>query len=199
MGRTPSVTGLRACGPGRVEVHLDGAPWRRVPLDAAVAARLSVGVALDRERARELNRALRRARALTKATRLLRAGMHTSVTLDRRLDAGGVGETERRATIGTLRRAGLLDDARTARARADWLVDRGAGDAMIAADLAERGLDAAAVEATLAELRPERERATAIVARRGATPATLRRLAARGFAEETLEPFVAAVSGEGVG
>jgi SOS response regulatory protein OraA/RecX len=62
---------------------------------------------------------------------------------------------------------------------------------MIRADLAEHGVPAEAIAAALEELDPEPVRADRILAGRGATEKTLRRLSARGFAEETLEPLIA--------
>jgi hypothetical protein len=50
----------------------------------------------------------------------------------------------------------------------------------------------AELESALAGLEPERERAAALVARRGATPATARLLAGRGFDEELVAALVAA-------
>ena len=40
---TPVVTALRARGPGRVAVELDGRPWRVLPLEAVYAGSLAVG------------------------------------------------------------------------------------------------------------------------------------------------------------
>ena len=53
------VTALHERPRGRVEIQLDGAPWRLVPADAVVRSGLSVGRALDRETARTLGRELR--------------------------------------------------------------------------------------------------------------------------------------------
>jgi hypothetical protein len=57
------ITALREKPRGRVEIHLDGEPWRLVPADAVVRAGLAVGRTLDRATARDLGRELRRARA----------------------------------------------------------------------------------------------------------------------------------------
>ena len=59
----PVVSGLRELPSGRVAVELDGARWRTVPAEVVVRVRLGVGEELDRPRARELARELRRARA----------------------------------------------------------------------------------------------------------------------------------------
>jgi hypothetical protein len=48
------ITALREQPRGRVEVDLDGAPWRLVPTEAVVRTGLTVGRTLDRETARTL-------------------------------------------------------------------------------------------------------------------------------------------------
>ena len=50
------VTALRERPRGRVDVELDGAPWRTLPADAVVRSGLLVGRALDRPTARTLAR-----------------------------------------------------------------------------------------------------------------------------------------------
>ena len=66
-GVMPVVSGLRELPSGRVAVELDGARWRTVPAEVVVRVRLGVGEELDRPRARELARELRRARAVDTA------------------------------------------------------------------------------------------------------------------------------------
>ena len=83
----PVVTALRERPRGRVEIELDGAPWRLVPTDAVVRSGLFVGRALDRETARSLGRELRRAEALTRALRALTARDRSRRALDERLGA----------------------------------------------------------------------------------------------------------------
>ncbi len=73
-GVTPVVTGLRERKRGRVAVELDGEPWRVLPAGAVVRAGIAIGSRLDRPTARELARAVRRARALAAASRSLAAG-----------------------------------------------------------------------------------------------------------------------------
>ena len=85
----PVVTALRARGPGRVAVELDGAPWRVVPLEAVYGAGLAVGGTLDRPTARTLGRELRRLGAQAVALRALRARDHTAASLEQRLAARG--------------------------------------------------------------------------------------------------------------
>jgi len=76
--------------------------------------------------------------------------------------------------------------------RARVLAERGKGDAAIRFELERAGVGMAELEAALASLDPEHERAAALVARRGATPATARLLAGRGFDEELVAALVAA-------
>jgi SOS response regulatory protein OraA/RecX len=96
------------------------------------------------------------------------------------------------AVVAELRQTGLVDDARFAEERARVLAEKGKGDAAIRFDLERAGVGTAELEAALGTLEPERERAAALVARRGASPATARLLAGRGFDEELVAALVAA-------
>jgi SOS response regulatory protein OraA/RecX len=196
----PVVTALRARGPARVEVHLDGSLWRVVPLACVADARLAVGVALDRERARTLNRSLKGQRALGVALRALRATDHTRASLDARLAQRGVGEEERTTVLSIVERAGLVDDERLAAGRAETLARRGYGDAAILADLERRGVAETAARTAVGALDPESVRASRVLVssgRRGLSAA--RFLATRGFGDDTLEGLVAVDGGEGLG
>jgi SOS response regulatory protein OraA/RecX len=183
----PIVTALREQPRGRVEIQLDGAPWRLVPVDAVVRTGLVVGRALDREAARTLARELRRADALARAGRALRPRDRSRWALEHRLAGAGVPAPARVAALDTLERAGLVDDARTATSRARSLAERGFGDAAIRYHLEREGLAAELVERALAELEPERDRARALVARRGVEPRTARWLAGKGFDPSSVE------------
>ena len=99
---------------------------------------------------------------------------------------------ERADALATLERIGYVDDERFARTRAESLAERGSGDALIRHDLEQRGIAAEHVEAALAELEEERERAARIIRRRGPGAKTARYLASRGFGNEALEAAVAA-------
>ena len=187
----PVVTALRARGPGRVSVDLDGRPWRILPLEAVVKGRLAVGVGLDRTSARALRRELRRLEARDVALRALRARDHTTASLEQRLADRGTAAAVRRETVAAVQRAGLVDDQRFAGGRAALLASRGAGDLLIADDLERHGVPADAARAAIDELEPERARAARIIAARGASPQTARRLAAKGFSEAAFEPLVA--------
>lgn len=191
MAAAPRVTGLRQRGAARIEIELDGASWRVVPLVALQQTALAVGSALDRGAARELGRALRRHRALSVAVGALRGRDHTTASLARRLAARGVRPAERSETLAVLGRAGLVDDTRFAHDRAALLARRGGGDRRIAFDLERQGVAAELAAAAIAALEPERERAQRIVDERGRTAKTLRALAAQGFSEEALEGLVA--------
>jgi hypothetical protein len=96
---------LRERPRGRVEIELDGAPWRLVPADAVVRANLLVGRELDRETARALGRELRRAAALGVATRALRHRDLSRRRLEERLAGRGAAAPARRDALETLERA----------------------------------------------------------------------------------------------
>jgi regulatory protein len=194
-----TVTALRIAGRQRVAVELDGAPWRTLPLEAVVRAGLANGVVLDRVRARELGRQLRRLAALQTAATALRRGDRSARELEQRLGWRGIAPVEQERTLATLRSAGLVDDGRLARERARSLASRASGDALIRDDLERRGIGPAEIEAALAGLDPEVERAAAVVARRGPSARTARYLASRGFGEEALALSVAAEDDATVG
>jgi len=191
-----TVTALRERRRGRVEVELDGEPWRVVPVDAAVRAGLAVGRALDREVARALGRELRRAEALGRATRALAARDRSRRELEARLERAGVPAATRDEALATLERAGLVDDARMAHLRAEALVRRGYGDAAIRAALDREGIGPELVEEALAALEPEPQRARRLLEREGAGRRELRRLAARGFDPDTLAEVAGFADGE---
>jgi SOS response regulatory protein OraA/RecX len=104
-----------------------------------------------------------------------------------KLEAHGIETAEAADAVERLRAAGYVDEGRFARDRAESLAGRGWGDAGIRHDLERQGCTDDAVQAALASLEPERERARGLVARLGAGPRTARRLAAKGFAYESLE------------
>jgi len=125
------------------------------------------------------------------ATRALRHRDRSVRDVEARLERAGVDEARRAEALEMLERLGYVDDDRFARTRAATLAARGRGDAAIRFDLERAGVEAEAVETAIAALDPELERARAVVARDGATPRTARRLAARGFARDTLEAAIA--------
>ena len=190
----PTVTALRDDRRGRVAVELDGAQWRVLPVEVVVRAGIVAGQVLDRPALRLLRRELRRAEALRVAGRALRRRDLSRRALADRLERAAVAPAAAEESLATLTRAGLVDDARVARARAQALADRGYGDEAIRHRLAEDGLGEHAEDA-LGAPEPESERAVAIVGRRGTGPRTARYLASRGFGEDTVE----AAAGEAFG
>lgn len=183
----PVVTSVRHAGTGRVAVELDGLPWRVLPVEAAARSGLDIGVPVDRPRARRLRTELRRSEALDAAIRSLRFRDHSRRSLADRLVRSRVDLAASEDALGTLERLGLLDDSRSAQARATALADRGTGDLLIRADLERRGFQPADVAGAVDALTPEAMRAERIVARHGASARTFRRLLAKGFASEVLE------------
>jgi SOS response regulatory protein OraA/RecX len=183
----PVVTGLHERPRDRVEVELDGVPWRLVPAEAVVRTGLSVGRALDREAARTLGRELRRAEALGVAVRALRYRDQSRRRLEERLSRRGMRVEAQEDALAALERAGLVDDGRVASSRAEVLAARGYGDAAIRFALEGEGLAAEHVAEALAGLEPEAVRAGKLLDRRGRGPASVRWLASRGFDPGTLE------------
>lgn len=184
MSRT--VSALRERPRGRVDVELDGEPWRALPAEVVVRCGLAVGCRLDRETARMLARELRRSRALARALRLLSAHDRSRGELEARLSQTRLPAAARDEALRALDRGGLVDDERVAATRAAALARRGYGDAAIRSDLRRRLLSSDAVDAALAGLEPEHERARQVVREARDRRAALRRLAARGFDRDVL-------------
>lgn len=103
------------------------------------------------------------------------------------------------AALVRLRDSGLLDDARYAQARASALAARGAGDELVRQDLERAGVATEHVEAALATLEPEHERAGEILRRRGASARTARYLRSKGFDHEVVRALVANGHGSELG
>ena len=185
MPRT--VTALRAKGAASVDVEVDGAVWRRVPVEAAVAAGLAPGIVLDRRRLRRLRSELRRVEAVDAAARALRHRDLAASRLEHELARRGVAPRERRTTIEGLESAGLLDDRRLAHGEARRLAKRGYGDAAIRWRLEQAGLADEVVSEAVAALEREIERARKIVEAEGLSARTARMLSRRGFGEDAVE------------
>jgi SOS response regulatory protein OraA/RecX len=192
----PRVTGLLERRGGRVAVEVDGAPWRTLPLDAAVRAELRVGVELDRPRLRLVRQELRRTEALAWAVRALRRRDLSARALDRRLEHAGLQAEERRSALATLERAGLLDDERFAFSRAQALAGRRYGDEAIRWLLEREGVHGELAARAVEALDPEPERAAAVAAERGRGRATVAYLARRGFAEDTVAAVLGGADGD---
>ena len=186
-----TVTRIRKTSSGRVSIELDGTPWRTVPTEAAVTAGLAPGVELDRQRVVALRREIRRLESLDTALRALRSRNRSRAEIDVRLEGRGVRPRERAATLETLVRTGLVDDERFAVERGAALAARGAGDALVEADLERLGLDRDVIRNALARLDPEVDRAAALVRRRGAGPTTAAYLSRKGFSVDTVESVIA--------
>jgi SOS response regulatory protein OraA/RecX len=193
----PTVTALRERKRGRVAVELDGRSWRVLATDAVVRAGLAVGRTLDRETARQLAREVRRAKAMAAAARSLSGSDRSTRALGERLARAGHSAAAREEALASLGRAGVLDDARVAESRAQHLARRGYGDAAILADLGRRLIPPEVAAETVAALEPERDRARRLLAGESLTPATVRRMSARGFSRDTLEDVTASVALEG--
>ena len=137
--------------------------------------------------------------ALDQALRALRHRDRSTVEIDRYLESRGITYDERQKALETLVRTDLIDDRRYAERRAQSLADRGAGDALIRHELARAGLDPDVVDDALVFLRPERERAEEIVARRGTGPKTARYLAGKGYSYDVVESVIAPSPREALG
>jgi SOS response regulatory protein OraA/RecX len=185
--RPPTLTAVRRVRPGRVALEVDGARWRVVPDEVVLRCGLASGIELDRPLLRALRRELRRAEALGLAARTV---ARRDVSIDRlreKLRARGVRGDVADGAVTTLAKAGIVDDTRTAAARARSLADRGWGDAIVAARLDAEGFLAADVQAAVAALPPERERAEELAAGVGDRRGAWTLLARRGFDGETVE------------
>jgi regulatory protein len=184
------VTALHPERRDRVRVDLDGEPWRTLPATAVVSAGLRVGGALDRERARELGRSLRRFEALDAAGKALTHRERSTAELEARLEQRGVRPSDRAAAVETMARLGYVDDDRIATDRARSMASRGFGDEAIRFDLEGRGIDTELIASAIEQLVPEADRARAIVARSESDIKAARSLAAKGFSSETIEAAV---------
>jgi regulatory protein len=184
----PRVTALTSEVVGtQVGVELDGVPWRRIPLEVAVRVGLAAGSELQRPELRALRRELRRAEALDVATKALVHRDRSRASLRARLGAAGIAPWAAEQALDTLERAGIVNDERFARARAEALAKRGRGDALIREELLAAGIPESDVVEAIAALEPECERAVRAAATRGESPATARWLGRRGFGQDAIE------------
>jgi len=183
----PEITGLREISTSDVLVELDGAPWRKIPLSAAARAGLSIGKRIEREDLRLLGRELRRAEALTKATRMLARRPLPRALLEERLEKKGVAPVALEEAVSVLEQAHYLNDHAYSLDRAESLAERGYGNAAIRYILEQERVESELVAEALAALEPELKRAQALLAGAADTRRVLRRLATRGFSAETLE------------
>lgn len=192
----PEITGLREVSASQVLVEFDGAPWRKIPLTAAARAGLSLGKRLEREDLRLLGRELRRADALTKATRMLARRPLPRALLEERLEKRGVALVAREQAVEALERAQYVNDRSYALGRAQGLAERGYGDAAIRHILEQERVSSELIEGAVASLEPEPERARAIAGSIPDRKRLLGRLARRGFDYDTVEQIAAEKGGE---
>ena len=132
--------------------------------------------------------------AVDVAARALARRDRSETDVRRILARKGVSDVEAEEALERLRGLGALDDARFAAGRATGLAERGYGDAGIAARLARDGVEREHVDAAIGALAPERDRAAALVARRGVTLRTARWLAGRGFSSDSIESGVPGIA-----
>jgi SOS response regulatory protein OraA/RecX len=132
--------------------------------------------------------------AVDVAARALARRDRSETDVRRILARKGVSDVEAEEALERLRGLGALDDARFAAGRATGLAERGYGDAGIAARLARDGVEREHVDAAIGALAPERDRAAALVARRGVTLRTARWLAGRGFSSDSIESAVPGIA-----
>jgi regulatory protein len=124
------------------------------------------------------------------AARALRRRDRSRRDVDERLQRAGVADDARSETLDRLERIGYLDEERFAASRAAALADRGQGDEAIRADLEAQGVDGEQIDAVLAGLQTEHERARALVERLGASARTANQLLRKGFAPELVEELL---------
>ena len=130
-------------------------------------------------------------RALDKGIRALSRRELSQVELRARLERAGLDADEAEGVVMRLRELGYQSDERTAQERARVLAARKLGDAAIRADLESRGLGEATVDAAVAGLPPEAERA-GLVATRLSGDKLVRTLQRKGFCADTIEGVVGA-------
>jgi regulatory protein len=121
------------------------------------------------------------------AARALRHRDRSRRQVEERLERAGVEDVARADALETLERVGYVDDGRFAAGRAAALAARGYGDEAIRQLLHGEGVAAELAEAAVGALEPERERATRLVERLGASARTAAQLQRKGFGEESVE------------
>jgi SOS response regulatory protein OraA/RecX len=105
----------------------------------------------------------------------------------------GAAPEEAGQAVERLRQAGYVDDGRYASSRAKALARRGYGDEAVRFELEREDVSPDDVDAALASLQPERERALSLLHTAKTPPAAIRRLAAKGFSRDSIEAALAAV------
>jgi SOS response regulatory protein OraA/RecX len=131
------------------------------------------------------------ATALEAAAKALARRDRSAADLTAYLERRGTAAEDAAAAVERLRHAGYVNDGRYATTRAEVLAERGYGDEAVRFELERDGLGADEIEAALATLAPERERALAALQRAKTPLAAIRRLAAKGFGADSLEAALA--------
>ena len=127
---------------GRVDVYADGEYLMSVSEDAAVEARLRVGMEIDEASLSAIERSSQLARAKNKAYDYLSYGDMSEKKLFDKLCRFGFSEEIALECVDELRRAGYIDNARYASALADSLANsRLYGPRRIIQELRQRGID----------------------------------------------------------
>jgi regulatory protein len=132
-----------------------------------------------------------REQAVDLAVRALARRDHSTQSLRAKLERAGFDADACDEAVEGLIRAGYLDDARFAQARAEALAARGYGDEWIRSDLEAQGVSRDTAEEAVGTLAPECERAIREQARLGRGARTAAALRRRGFSEDALESVLA--------
>jgi regulatory protein len=164
-----------------------------VPDAAVVDCGLAKGVRLERPLLREIRRSLHRADALAAAGRTLKRRDASRRRVAERLARAGVAPAAREEALTALESAGVLDDERFARSRAEALADRGWGDRAIHAKLSAEGVEATAAAAAIEALEPEAERAATVASRFSDARKAWAYLARHGFDRDSVEAALGAL------
>ncbi len=106
-------------------------------------------------------------------------------------------EDARADALETLERVGYVDDDRFAAGRAESLAGRGYGDEAIRELLAADGVAPDGVEAAVAGLEPEADRARALTGRLGRTAKAAAQLQRKGFGPDALEAAFGSLFADG--
>jgi SOS response regulatory protein OraA/RecX len=131
--------------------------------------------------------------ALEVAAKALAHRDRSAANLTAYLERHGAAPDEASRAVTRLQEAGYVDDARYASSRAEALAGRGYGDDGIRFELDRDGVPADDVEAALASLPRERERALSLLGAARTPAAAARRLAAKGFSHDSIEAALAAI------
>ena len=109
------------------------------------------------------------------------------------LERHGTAPDEASWAVTRLQEAGYVDDARYASSRAEALARRGDGVEGVRFELERDGVPPDDVDAALASLPPERDRALSLLRSAKAPRPAIRGLAAKGFSHDSIEAALAAV------